>query len=114
MVEAAEGGMLLPLPLPSALESISLLLTSQILLPSGETASEPLLSSFSFQFAGQLSHAMKLTLGIVFRHSNEAERMKTRRHSSMVDPDPHCHLAFSSFDASSGECQCMMMILLQS
>ena len=31
------------LPVPSALDSISLLLTSQILLPSGDTASEPLL-----------------------------------------------------------------------
>ena len=31
---------------------------------------------------------MKLTLKNIFQHSNEAERVKTRLHSSIVDPDP--------------------------
>jgi len=47
------------LPLPSAPESISLLLTSQILLPSGEAASEPLLF-LVYRFSLLGSSAMQL------------------------------------------------------
>ena len=41
---------------------------------------------------------MKLTLKIIFRQSNEAERVKARVHSSKVDPDP---LLYSQFHLHS-------------
>ena len=42
---------------------------------------------FFVSICWQLSHAVKEALKDIFRHSNKAEWVKTRIHSSIVDPD---------------------------
>ena len=71
------------LPLLSALDSIYLLLTScyftNSLTVRRNSFRATTVSSFSFQFAGQLSHVVKETLKKeknIFRYSNEAEWAK--------------------------------------
>ena len=76
------------LPLPSALNSISLLLTSQTLLQSGDTASAPLVFLvFRLSLLGNSAMQWKRHLRFTCRHSNKGERVETRLHSSIVDPD---------------------------